>query len=459
MRCNINIEDLIKYMEKSLSDEESRRIEEHLRSCEKCRRNFGVLSYTEAYGKDVLGNNNIKDKVMEGIDMGRYSKNNKKKANKAMNYIKPLAGVAAALVMVVFGVITYNNFFGKNPPGPIVTNPENTPTSAPVVTSTPLEQKEKKNILVYFGNSNADGVMGEQREIEIIKGETLEKYVFEELAKGPQSKDLSGTIPAGTKLLSVSTSNGICTIDLSSEFVTNSPGGSAGETMAVYSIVNSLTELPGIDKVQFLINGNKESSYIHLVFDEPFSRNEEMIKSGNNSDNGGGNQGDVKSIVEQRGNAVANALKEKNMQTLSTFVHPVKGLLFSPYSNIDTQNDKVFTSAQVPGLMQDNTVYNWGSFDGSGDPINYTFSQYYDKFVYGKDFVNAEQKGYNEILIPGNIVVNIEEVYPQGNFVDYSFSGFNPEYGGLDWESLRLVFEEYNGIWYLVAIAHGQWTI
>jgi hypothetical protein len=38
-------------------------------------------------------------------------------------------------------------------------------------------------------------------------------------------------------------------------------------------------------------------------------------------------------------------------------------------------------------------------------------------------------------------------------------SGFDPEYEGMDWRSLRLVFEKKNDIWYLVGIIHDQWTI
>jgi (p)ppGpp synthase/HD superfamily hydrolase len=43
--------------------------------------------------------------------------------------------------------------------------------------------------------------------------------------------------------------------------------------------------------------------------------------------------------------------------------------------------------------------------------------------------------------------------------VEYHFSGFDPKYEGMDWRSLRLVFEEKDNIWHLVGIIHDQWTI
>ena len=51
------------------------------------------------------------------------------------------------------------------------------------------------------------------------------------------------------------------------------------------------------------------------------------------------------------------------------------------------------------------------------------------------------------------------EVYDNPIIVEYYFPGFNPEYEGMDWKSLRLVFEQYEDNWYLVGIIHNQWTI
>ena len=137
---------------------------------------------------------------------------------------------------------------------------------------------EKKTITLYFANSNADKVVAEKREVGVTKGESMEKVIFRELAKGPQGKGLHPVIPEGTKLISAKTKDGVCTIDLSKEFVENNHGGTAGESMTVYSIVNSLTGLSGVKKVQFLVEGKKLEVYLHLVFDEPFPRNEGIIQ-------------------------------------------------------------------------------------------------------------------------------------------------------------------------------------
>ena len=66
-------------------------------------------------------------------------------------------------------------------------------------------------------------------------------------------------------------------MNFSQEFVSKHSGGSAGEYMTVYSIVNSLTELEHIQKVQFLVDGNKLEVFKHMVFNEPFERDASII--------------------------------------------------------------------------------------------------------------------------------------------------------------------------------------
>jgi len=132
-------------------------------------------------------------------------------------------------------------------------------------------------VTLYFSDSQAEYLVGEKRDVTVNEGEKPEAVVIRELLKGPQTDDLWDAIPEGTKLLSVNTKDGLCTIDLSGEFVDNSPGGTASERMAVYSVVNSLTSLDGVKKVQFLINGKKREVYTHMVFDKPIARDNDII--------------------------------------------------------------------------------------------------------------------------------------------------------------------------------------
>lgn len=152
-------------------------------------------------------------------------------------------------------------------------------------------------------------------------------------------------------------------------------------------------------------------------------------------------------------------LADLDMNALSPYIHPTKGVRFSPYGYVDTANHLVFTQEQLSTLMADTQTYTWGSYDGSGEPIIKTFPEYYAEFVYDEDFINPHVIGNNVIVGTGNSLINITEVYPEGVFVEFHFQGFDPQYEGIDWVSLRLVFEELDGNWYLVGVIHDQWTI
>jgi germination protein M len=147
-------------------------------------------------------------------------------------------------------------------------NRENTIISASIVADPATTVKV---IDLYFSNADGTGLNKEERKIEVNKNQPLEKYVMEELIKGPYDEGNVATVPSETKIRNISTTDGICYVDLSSDFVTKHNGGTTGETLTVYSIVDSLTALDNIDKVQFLIEGEKQDEFKgHMEFSQPF---------------------------------------------------------------------------------------------------------------------------------------------------------------------------------------------
>jgi len=163
--------------------------------------------------------------------------------------------------------------------------------------------------------------------------------------------------------------------------------------------------------------------------------------------------------IKETAAKMIKALSSKDADTIADLVHPTQGVRFTPYTNVSLENDLVFSQKEMRSFFQDQKVYLWGYYDGSGEPINLTPSQYYEKFVYAEDYINSKQVGYNQVLSSGNALENQFEVYSNPIVVEYYFPGFNPEYDGMDWRSLRLVFESYKNEWKLVGIINNQWTI
>ncbi len=141
-----------------------------------------------------------------------------------------------------------------------------------------MSAKSKITVTLYFADQESMYLIPVKKEIEVNPQEPIEKTVLELLIKGPDQKDLIPTIPSGTKIKNIYTNEGICYVDFNEDFVTKHSGGSSGEAMTIYSIVNTLTELNNISKVQFLIEGTIREEYKgHLQFDIMFQSNLDII--------------------------------------------------------------------------------------------------------------------------------------------------------------------------------------
>jgi len=156
---------------------------------------------------------------------------------------------------------------------------------------------------------------------------------------------------------------------------------------------------------------------------------------------------------------VVQLLSAGDMANLAPHIHPTLGVRFSAYPFVDAAADIVLTAAQISTAMSTTTQYTWGSEDGSGDPILLDYAAYHATYVYDEDYANPDVIGIDNVIGAGNTVDNLATVYNTARFVDFHFYGFDPQYSGIDWSSLRLVFELVGGNWYLVGVVHGQWTI
>ncbi len=120
-------------------------------------------------------------------------------------------------------------------------------------------------LTLYFKNSDDTGLDTEIREVEVNPNQPIERYIIEQLIAGPENSGLKNVIPSDTKIRDISSADGICYVDLSSEFVTKQLGSEKDAIAAAYSIINSLGELESVDRVQFLIDGEKIDNYRNIM--------------------------------------------------------------------------------------------------------------------------------------------------------------------------------------------------
>lgn len=180
----------------------------------------------------------------------------------------------------------------------------------------------------------------------------------------------------------------------------------------------------------------------------------EQLEGKNRPANGGG-----ETAIDMAGRAgeILEALKEQDFEELALYAHPLKGVRFTPYTRVNVEKDLILSREQLQKGAGDKSLLSWGSYDGSGLPIDLTIAEYFKEFVYDQDYLAADKVGHDRPVTEEE-TDNSRAIYPEAYIAEYHFAG-SEEYGGMDWSSLKLVLEEYNGEPYLVGIIHAQWTI
>lgn len=131
--------------------------------------------------------------------------------------------------------------------------------------------KQKGTIVLYFANESGEALKEYHKTIEITNNTSLARLVVESLIAGPKREGYMATIPDTTTIRNISVKDNICYLDLSDEFY--DAANPLRNDIIVYSVVNSLVELPTVSKVQFLRNGEKQELFREtLLFDGIFER-------------------------------------------------------------------------------------------------------------------------------------------------------------------------------------------
>lgn len=134
--------------------------------------------------------------------------------------------------------------------------------------------EQKISVKLFFLAPDQPALLIEDREVAYSADLARQvRTVVEELVKGPQ-KGLVAALPAETKVIdSFVTSAGTAYVDLSKEAAQKHPGGSRGELLSVYSVVNSLTaNFPAVKRVQILVEDRQVPTLAgHVDLTRPLS--------------------------------------------------------------------------------------------------------------------------------------------------------------------------------------------
>lgn len=133
-------------------------------------------------------------------------------------------------------------------------------------------------VLLYFANETGDKLKTEKVTIEYNSNYTLEKSIVEALIQGPKEKGFYRTISDRVTVLDAFTRNGICYVYFDNKL--NGSIISVKDDVFIYSIVNSLSELTYINKVQIIVDGQSGKKINDTIaIDKAFSRNLDIVET------------------------------------------------------------------------------------------------------------------------------------------------------------------------------------
>ena len=151
----------------------------------------------------------------------------------------------------------------------------NTETNKPDIESITVEQDQQPpdiSLPVYFVEfTEQDAYL--IREVHTIPHTNQVAHAaMEELINDDKS-----ILPDGVEVLGITVENGLATIDFSQEVLNNASVGSEGEELGIQSIVNTLTDLPNIEKVAFHVEGKADDRTLdwwgHVgLYEQPFAQ-------------------------------------------------------------------------------------------------------------------------------------------------------------------------------------------
>jgi spore germination protein GerM len=140
---------------------------------------------------------------------------------------------------------------------------------------------ERQTVTVYYPAAVGDGLIGEPHEIFATSSAgDRAKQIVADLISGPTSDRAFRALPPGTLLRQVFVlEDGTSYVDLSSDVLHGLGGGSTGELLAVYALIDSLVlNVPEIRRVGILVDGREiESLNGHLDLRRPLPADRSLI--------------------------------------------------------------------------------------------------------------------------------------------------------------------------------------
>ena len=138
--------------------------------------------------------------------------------------------------------------------------------------------RQKNTVLLYFINPDGKSLKEVERTVLNDASLSMEKMVMTLLMAGPMDKSELAPIPKGVSLQDITIKTGTCYVNFDSTFLKNTQD--FDPNLIIYSIVNTLSELPDVNKVQISVNGSSDVKFKEMIsLSEPFVKDMSYVYS------------------------------------------------------------------------------------------------------------------------------------------------------------------------------------
>jgi len=164
-------------------------------------------------------------------------------------------GTLETLVNKDGATTSFGNFIGGNKAATI---PDAT-TATTATAATGVTASDPKTVVLYFADPTGKYLVAEQRVLS--KTASLARETVTQWLKGPVVKGttVQASVPTTTALFDIAIKGNVAIVDLSKEFL--QPNSKVSPEVALYGLVNTLTQFSTIQQVQIRIAGKPLTNY------------------------------------------------------------------------------------------------------------------------------------------------------------------------------------------------------
>lgn len=130
---------------------------------------------------------------------------------------------------------------------------------------------ERAELHLYFASEDGKSLVETRESLVYSSNISTDRLVVEKIISGPLSSGAFPTVNPSTGVNVVTTLDGVCYVDLDRQFLNRTTN--VTDEVMIYSLVNSLTALTGINKVQILIDGSSDDPLVSSLYE----RNLELV--------------------------------------------------------------------------------------------------------------------------------------------------------------------------------------